>query len=62
MFLSKFPMTFCQTQKGFNCSAFNCSAYDYSGVDQESCHDHLRDVPWKYIIGLGVSAATTEFC
>ena len=41
---------------------FNRIAYDLSHGDSDGLLDHLRDVPWKDIIRLGASAATSEFC
>ena len=37
-------------------------AYDYSRGDWDGLRDHLRDVPWEDIFGLGASAAASEFC
>ena len=34
----------------------------YSHAEWDDLLDHLRDVPWEYIIKLGASAAATEFC
>ena len=41
---------------------FHRIAYGYSLADWYGLHDHLRDVPWKDIVKLGVSAAANEFC
>ena len=29
---------------------FHHIAYDYSGADRDGLCDHLRDVPWEYIL------------
>ena len=34
----------------------------YSHAEWDDLLDHLRDVPWEYIIKLGASAAASEFC
>ena len=41
---------------------FHCVACVYSRADWNSLCDHLRDIPWKDIFKLGVSAASSEFC
>ena len=41
---------------------FHCVACVYSRADWNSLCDHLRDVPWKDIFKLDVSAASSEFC
>ena len=41
---------------------FHRIAYDYYRANWDVLHDHLRDVPWKYIFKLGTSAAASEFC
>ena len=41
---------------------FHRIVYDYSCADWNSLCDHLRDVPWKDIFKLDVSAASSEFC
>ena len=43
-------------------ASFHCIGYDYSCADWDGLRDHLRDVPWEYIIKLGASAAASEFC
>ena len=41
---------------------FHRVAYNYSRADWDGLRDHLRDVPWKDIFKLSVSAAAREFC
>ena len=41
---------------------FHHIAYDSSCVDWDGLRDHLRDVPWKDILKLSASAATSKFC
>ena len=41
---------------------FHCIAYDYSCGNWDSLCHHLRDVPWKDIFKLNVSAGASEFC
>ena len=41
---------------------FHHVAYDYPRADRDGLRDHLRDVPWKDIFKLSVSAAACEFC
>ena len=41
---------------------FHCIAYDYSRANWDCFWDRLEDVPWKYIVKLHVSAASSEFC
>ena len=60
MFLSRFPLTFLQTQKGD--APFHCTAYDYSHADWDGLRGHLKHVPWGDSFELGVSAVITEFC
>ena len=40
---------------------FHCIAYDFSCADWGSLRDHFRDVPWKDIFKVSVSAAAIEF-
>ena len=41
---------------------FHRITYDHSPADWDGLRDHLRDVQWKDIFKLSVSAATSEFC
>ena len=36
--------------------------YDYTYADWDGLFDHLRDVPWEYIVKLNASAVASEFC
>ena len=59
IFLSQFPLTFCQNQK--QDAPFHHIAQYYSQADWGDHHNHLRDVPWEYIFKFGVFAAR-GFC
>lgn len=37
------------------------TVYDYSCVNWDALHDHLRDAPWKDILKLESSTATSKF-
>ena len=41
---------------------FHRIAYAYPRADWNSLRDHFRDVPWKDIFKLSVSAPASEFC
>ena len=41
---------------------FHRIAYGYSRANYDDIRDHLRDVLWKDIFKLSVSAAASEFC
>ena len=59
LLLSKFPSTSHQTQNGMTHFIVQLM---YSHAEWDDLLDHLRDVPWEYIIKLGASAAASEFC
>ena len=42
--------------------SFHCIAYGYCRPDWDNSRDHLRDVSWKDIFKLGVSAVRNKFC
>ena len=41
---------------------FHHIVYEYSRAAWDSLHDHLRDVSWKDIFKLSISAAASKFC
>ena len=40
---------------------FHCTTFNYSSADWNSLCDHLRDLSWKEIFKLGISAAASKF-
>ena len=59
MLLPQFPFFFLLNSK--RDAPFHCIAYDCSCADRDSLCDHLREVPWKYIFKVSVSAAASKF-
>lgn len=56
--LSEFQLKFFQIHRGM---FLTVTVYDYSCVNWDALHDHVRDAPWKDILKLETSTATSKF-